>query len=555
MIPSLDRCFWKPFLLPLRSGFCFAGGSTPAAGGPRAYDVRAFGARGDGVTPDTDAINRAIAAAHTAGGGTVHFPAGTYLCFSIRLRSNIALYLDHGAMLLAATPGTGGGAYDPAEPNEWDQYQDFGHSHWHNSLIWGENLANISIFGLGLIHGRGLTRRGPGPRRAQRAGDMPLSLGPDGAVIADPVLQGDPNQGGGMEGWGNKAIALKSCRNVLLRDFSILRGGHFALLATGVDNLTIDNVKVDTVRDGFDLDCCRNVRVANCTVNTPNDDAIVLKSSYALGAARPTENVTITNCQVTGYDLGTMLDGSFGRTQQLAPDRDRVTGRIKCGTESNGGFRNIAISNCVFERSRGLALETVDGGVIEDVTVTNLAMREITTAPIFLRLGNRARGPEGTPVGAIRRVLLSNVVVSGAEPRYASLICGLPGRPVEDVSLREIRIVYQGGGTREDAGREPPEHERSYPEPSMFGPIPAYGLFARHVKNLSVRDVAVGFDGTDLRPPVILHDVAGAEFDGLTAQRAPGVPCFVLRGVRDFSARRCPGLPDARRESAENESL
>ena len=195
MIPSLDRSIWKPYLLPLRAGFCFASGSTPAAGGPRAYDVRAFGARGDGATPDTDAINRAIESAHAAGGGTVHFPAGTYLCFSIRLRSNIALYLDHGATLLAATPGTGGGAYDPAEPNEWDQYQDYGHSHWHNSLIWGENLANISIFGLGLIHGRGLTRRGPGPRRAQRAGDMPLSLGPDGVVIADPLLPGDPNQG------------------------------------------------------------------------------------------------------------------------------------------------------------------------------------------------------------------------------------------------------------------------------------------------------------------------------------------------------------------------
>jgi polygalacturonase len=555
MIPSLERCFWRPFLFPLRAGFHCATGSTPAAGGPRAYDVRAFGARGDGATLDTDAINRAIESAYAAGGGTVHFPAGNYLSFSIRLRSNIALYLDHGATLLAATPGTGGGAYDPAEPNAWDQYQDYGHSHWHNSLIWGENLANVSIYGLGLIHGRGLTRRGPGPRRAQRAGDMPLSLGPDGAVIADPLLPDDPNQGDGMDGWGNKTIALKLCRNVLLRDFSILRGGHFALLATGVDNLTIDNVKVDTVRDGFDLDCCRNVRVANCTVNTPNDDAIVLKSSYALGTARPTENVTITNCQVTGYDLGTMLDGSFGRTQQLAPDRDRVTGRIKCGTESNGGFRNIAIANCVFERSRGLALETVDGGVIEDVTVTNVAMRDVTTAPIFLRLGNRARGPEGTPIGAIRRVLISNLVVSGAEPRYASLICGLPGRAIEDVTLRDIRLVYRGGGTREDAGVEPPENERSYPEPSMFGLIPAYGLFARHVKNLAVRDVTMSFDATELRPAVVLHDVAGAEFEGVKAARGPGVPFFVLRGVRDFAAYRCPGLPDTRRDFAERESF
>src|SRR3712207_1601097 len=192
-----------------------------------------------------------------------------------------------------------------------------------------------------------------------------------------------------MRGLGNKAIALKLSRNVTLRDFSVLMGGHFALLATGVDNLTIDNVKVDTNRDGFDIDACRNVRISNVSVNSPNDDAIVLKSSYGLGFARATENVTITNCQVTGYDLGTFFDGTFKRTQELAPDRDRVTGRIKFGTESNGGFKNITISNCVFDRSRGLAIETVDGGLIEDIVVTNLTMRDVTTAPIFLRLGRR----------------------------------------------------------------------------------------------------------------------------------------------------------------------
>ena len=214
-----------------------------------------------------------------------------------------------------------------------------------------------------------------------------------------------------MRGLGNKAIALKLSRNVTLRDFTMFMGGHFALLATGVDNLTIDNVKVDTNRDGFDIDACRNVRISNVSVNSPNDDAIVLKSSYGLGFARATENVTITNCQVTGYDLGTFLDGTFKRTQELAPDRDRVTGRIKFGTESNGGFKNITISNCVFDRSRGLAIETVDGGLIEDITVTNITMRDVTTAPLFLRLGNRARGPNNPPPGAIRRVEISNLVV------------------------------------------------------------------------------------------------------------------------------------------------
>src|SRR6185369_10916336 len=124
---------------------------------------------------------------------------------------------------------------------------------------------------------------------------------------------------------GNKAISLKLSRNVLLRDFSILNGGHFALLATGVDNLTIDNVKVDTNRDGFDIDSCRNVRISNCSVNSPNDDAIVLKSSYALGSARATEDVIFFYSEETAYDIGSLLDGTFKRNVTEAPDRDGPT--------------------------------------------------------------------------------------------------------------------------------------------------------------------------------------------------------------------------------------
>ncbi|MDQ3813965.1 MAG: glycosyl hydrolase family 28 protein, partial [Armatimonadota bacterium] len=487
---------------------------------------------------------------------------------------HIALYLDQGATILAADPVEGTGCYDSAEPNEWDLYQDFGHSHWHNSLIWGENLANISILGPGLIYGKGLTRWGPGPRRPTQPGDAPISLDGEPADAARPggppvpmgahgrvqggsgfAPAGMPDEPASMEGQGNKAIALKLCRNVVLRDFSVLQGGHFALLATGVDNLTIDNLKIDTNRDGLDIDCCRNVRIANCSVNSPNDDGICLKSSYALGSARAMENVTITNCQVSGYDLGTMLDGTFGRTQELAPDKDRVTGRIKCGTESNGGFKNITISNCVCERSRGLALETVDGGVIEDITITNIAMREVTTSPLFLRLGNRARGPENTPVGTIRRINISDIVVSDADPHYACIIAGLPGHPIEDVRLSNIHIVYQGSGTAADAALEPPERESTYPEPSMFGTIPAYGFFVRHAKNLEMHHVEVSYEKEERRPVVVLDDVAGADFQAVKARRSPGVPFFVLRRVRDFAVRHCPGLPDTHRAEADEELL
>ena len=178
---------------------------------------------------------------------------------------------------------------------------------------------------------------------------------------------------------------------------------------------------VDTDRDGFDIDCCRNVRIANRAVNTPNDDAICLKSSYALGKPRFTEHVTISGCQVSGFDLGTLLDGIFGKTQLETPDKEGVCGRIKLGTESNGGFRNIAIANCVFEHCRGLAIESVDGALIADVTVDNLAMRALTNAPLFIRLRRRMRAPEGTGVGAIRRVNISNVVVSQANAPFAPI--------------------------------------------------------------------------------------------------------------------------------------
>ena len=484
-----------------------------------AFDVKKYDATGDGKTLDTAAINKAIEAAAAAGGGTVHFPAGTYLSFSIHLKSNIALYLDHGATILAAEP-SGENGYDPAEPNPTDMYQDFGHSHWHNSLIWGEGIENISILGPGLIHGKGLDRW-----------DRPSA------------------------GRGNKAIALKLCRNVIIRDVSFLFGGHFCILATGVDNMTIDNLKIDTNRDGMNIDCCRNVRVSNCAVNSPFDDAICLKSSYGLGFARATENVTITNCQVSGYDPGTLLDGTFQRNEAGAPDKGGVTGRIKFGTESNGGFKNITISNCVFDRCRGLALETVDGGLFEDVSIMNITMRDIVNAPFFLRLGSRMRGPEGVPVGKLRRVNISNVIVYNADPRFGSIISGIPGHNIEDVKLSNIRIYYQGGGTKEQAALEPPENEKDYPEPSMFGEIPSYGFFIRHVKGIELNNVQISFMKQDLRPAFLLDDVKDADFHHVKAQVAPDVPTFVLKNVNDFNTHQCRAVPDTQLERVKQKEL
>ncbi len=511
---------------------------------PVLFNVRDFGAKGDGKSLDSTAVNRAIEAASKTGGGTVFFPAGTYRSFSIRLKSNITLFFDQGSILLAAHPNDGDGKYDAPEPNPWDKYQDFGHTHWHNSLIWGENVENVSIVGPGLIWGKGLVRSGS-QSRTKEQNDALKDLKTD----TEKAPFGYPNSRDTVEtGWGNKAISLKLSRNVIIRDVSILHGGHFAILATGVDNLTIDNLKIDTNRDGIDIDACRHVRISNTTVNSPFDDGICLKSSYGLGFARATENVTITNCAVSGYDEGTLLNGTYKR-EYKGYSHDSPTGRIKFGTESNGGFKNITISNCVFDYSRGLALETVDGGLLEDVTITNITMRDVVNSPIFIRLGNRARGPkESTTAGELRRVIISNIVAYNAEPKYASIISGIPERKIDDLRLSNIRIYYKGGGTKEQAALTPPENETAYPEPVMFGEIPAYGFFIRHVKSLTMTDVEMSYLKDDVRPAFVLNNVQGADFHRVKAQKIPGNPTFFLKDVTDFNINQFWQLPDTRLE-------
>jgi len=513
-----------------------------AAPNPGVFNIRTHGATGDGKTLDTAAINRAIDAVASQGGGTVLFPAGVYLTFSIHLRSNVHLYLDRGATILAAesprpgdTTGYNGGTYDAAEPNApWEPYQDYGHNHWHNSLIWGENLHDISITGSGLIYGKGLSFGINGAKQNDR-GSYP-------AYVAE------------QPGVGNKSIALKNCRNVLLRDFSILKGGHFGLLATGVDNLTIDNLTIDTDRDGLDIDCCQNVRVSNCTVNSPWDDAIVPKSSYALGYPRPSRNITITNCYVAGcYELGSVLDGTFRKFP--VGKHSYGTGRIKFGTESNGGFQNVAVSNCVFEGCNGYALETVDGALLEDFAITNTTMRDLSCPPLFLRLGARLRGPkESTNVGTFKRVLISNLVCHNAPGWQSSIISGIPNHPIEDLKLSDIYVEHAGGGTAEQAATQVPELIDGYPDPGAFKVTPASAFFLRHVRNLEMSHVEVANITPDARPAFYLDDVERADFFAITAPRtAEGA--IALHNVKDLRISWSRAAQDKVLANADGETL
>ena len=501
---------------------------TVNSSAPTFFNIRTFGAKGDGTTIDTPAINSAIEEAARHGGGTVFFPAGTYASYSIHLKSYVALYLDQGATILAApTPldGTTTGGYDAAEPQgAWEPYQDYGHNHWHNSLIWGEDIHDFAILGPGLIWGKGLSREHKEDK------ELPDNYRP---------------------GVGNKSIALKNCHNVLLSDFSILAGGWFGILATGVDNLTIDNLKIDTNRDGMDIDCCRNVRISNCSVNSPWDDAICPKSSFALGYARPTEFVTISNCYVTGkYQLGSMLDGTWKTFPQGMKD---ATGRIKCGTESNGGFKNITIANCIFDGCQGLALETEDGAICEDITVTNLTMRDIRTAPFFLRLGQRMRGPKGVPVGTLKRVIISNVTCHGSSGEYASIISGVPDHLIEDIKISDVYIHQLGDGTKEMAALQPPEKAESYPDPGMFGKLPATGFFIRHVRNIEMSNIEIATETADQRPAFWLRDVDGADF--FRVQTPVNAPAFALDKVKDFRVFGSRKIKDATLATADGKSL
>lgn len=489
--------------------------AAPLAPSREVFNVRSFGATGDGKSLDSPAINSAIQACAKAGGGTVYLPAGTYLSGSIHLTNNLNLFLDAGAVILGAPQNMN--AYDETESWEGKAYQDGGHTFFHNSLIWGENLTNVSITGPGMINGGGLS-----------AGDADQDYR-TGFSKEKPFS----SPSAGPDRLGNKAIALKLCRNVLLRDFTIFHGGHFAILATGCDNLTVDNVTMDTNRDGIDIDCCRNTMVSNCRINSPNDDGLCPKSSFALGKNVITENLTIVNCQVSGFVEGTLLDGT------MKPKRNGF-GRIKFGTEANGGFRNVTVANCTFRGCRGLALEEVDGGIMENITIDNIAMMDVSPYAIYITTGNRNRGPNVTLPSRMRHVRISNIVASGIAPDSGIQITGLPEQPIEDLRLENIRLIFNGGSTAQQAGRIPPELGAGYPEP--HGVMPAYGVFARHVRGLELDHINVSFEKEDLRPAIHCIDVDGLEIDNFKAQVASGVTPAKLDGVKGLVIRNSPVL-------------
>ncbi|HOE10817.1 MAG TPA: glycoside hydrolase family 28 protein [bacterium] len=431
------------------------------------FEVRRYGATGDGQTKDTAAIQKAIDACSESGGGTVYFAPGNYISGSLHIRSNVTLYLDTGATLLESPDNED---FDPYEELNYKTDSDEETTYFHYSLIWGENVEKIAILGQGTIDGNRKKRHGPKP------------------------------------------IAFKRCRDIAIRDITIRNSPNYCISLLGCDYVNIDGVTaLNNYCDGIDPDSCRNVRISNCHIESW-DDAIVPKCSFALGEHRSTENLTVTNC---------ILVSSCNS--------------FKLGTESGGGFKRIAVSNCVMispdtrPTISGIALESVDGAEIEGVVISNITMLGVRT-PIFLRLGNRGRDMETPVPGYLRNVSISNVEAIGGT--MASSITGIPGHPVEHVTISNVRLWYKGGGPADLIDRVVPEVEEKYPEATMFGELPVYGLYCRHAKNILLRDFQVGCVEPDQRPPFLFDDLEQLHLSGLSAENPVSTPFIWMKNVR-----------------------
>ncbi|WP_433803646.1 glycoside hydrolase family 28 protein [Actinomycetospora sp. CA-084318] len=449
--------------LPLAVGLA-ALVAADARPGRATFDVRAFGARGDGRTRDTAAIQAAVdAAAHR--GGTVLLPAGTYLSGTVELRSHVTLHLSPGATLL----GSPDIADYPAHDLGVRDLDIGGRQVW--ALLHAQDAEDVTIEGQGTIDGSG------------RA--FPKVPTPDPEVATGPRP---------------RMVFVRNSRSVVLRDLTLREAGMWTVHLAETAGIRVADLAVTSSQhvhqDGIVLDSCSDALVTGCRVDTL-DDAVVLKSAYP----QPCRDVVVRECELTSRCAG-----------------------LKLGTQSLGGFRRIRLERCTFRDCRlgGLKLQTVDGGDLVDVVASDLVMHDVA-APLSIRRGRRGFDHGRTdverprPVGALRDVHVRNLtagVTRAAGPPAGDVmsIAGLPGFPVEDVTLEGLHVTTPGGGTPDDARRTGiPELPAAYPEHTMFGVLPAHGLWVRHASGIALRDVHLTPVRPDARPAVVTEDVVGLD--------------------------------------------
>lgn len=457
-----------------------------------ANNVTTFGAQGDGKTLDTNAIQKAIDQVAAKGGGEIYFPPGTYLTGTIFLKDNITLNLSKGATILGSTD-----LKDyPVTPAKYishiNRYTD-------RYLIFAEGKKNITLKGEGVIDGQGGH--------------------PNFKANTDEVLLDIKQR--------PYVLRLVSCNRVVvsglsMKDSPAWMQHYLDCTDVWIENLHIIN-HVNYNNDGIDIDNCRNVQIRNCNIDC-DDDGICFKTTNSAGKC---ENIVVSNCLIASN-----------------------CNAIKFGTETNGGYTNVAISNCVFTRSAyptiydrpyralgGVALEVVDGAVMDGITVNNISMNGVMT-PIFIRLANRGRnfydGGPSQSVGSIRNITLSNITAR-MEGIIPSSITAVEGAYVENVHLDNIRIITIGGGSMDDAQRRNiPEMIKDYPETLMFEGVPAYGLFVKHVKGLTMNNIHFEAEKADNRSAIYCEDVQSMSLNNYVLSNPnPDAALITLNNVQN----------------------
>lgn len=454
-------------------------------------NVADFGAKGNGTTLDTKAVQQAIDKCSVCG-GEVFFPAGRFLTGSVVLKSNVEIYLSRGTVILGSTSIRDYQAHAPDENSYNDSFLKY-------SLFYAYHAENISIKGEGTIDGQGAAFKVTTNKKPERYMDRPF------------------------------IIRFVDCRNVSVEGITMRNSAMWMQDYFACRYLTIKGIKVfnhaNQNNDMMDIDGCSNVLVLDCFGDT-DDDGITLKSTSPL----PDENIVVSNCIVSSH-----------------------CNAVKLGTESTGGFRNINISDIVVKPSAvksvifgkpggicGLALETVDGGAMDGVNISNITMDSVEV-PLFIRLGSRGRkySPNAPKpdIGTIRNVSISNVVATYVGSTGCS-ITGIPDHDVEGISLDNIRIVFDGGGTMQDAGRTIPEYPGRYPESTMWGPLPAYGFFIRHGENISMHNVQLTYSERETRPAIVCDEVDNSELSDISAScDSDAISLFEFRNVKNTLIR------------------